>query len=215
MARSQRNTFETGAKMRIICSTGIWFISNGVTSQLAIFMLCVYKFNCLWAVFLNHFIEANVHKNILAFTLSRIRISHLDPSMIEPQKPHLSLVFWKQTWRLSKRCKKILYIISMKDKGKMERWSQENSADHSVSLVSVKGAREKRGRSWKSLRLQSSSEKVLDRQWESSDDCHRGVDIREECLDKHPHLRLSLPSSYLGRAQPRLKHCSRFQVFCS
>lgn len=81
-----------------------------------------------------------MHKNILAFTLSRIRKSHLGPSMTEPQEHHLSLVFWKQTPRLSKKCKKMLYIISMKNKGKKERWKQENAADHNVGLTSVKGA---------------------------------------------------------------------------
>lgn len=85
---------------------------------------------------MNRFTEVNVHKNILAFILSRIRNSHLDPSMTEPQEPHLSLVFWEQTSRQSKKCKKILYIMSMKNKGRRKRWRQENSADRRAGLTS-------------------------------------------------------------------------------
>lgn len=102
----------------------------------------------------------------------------------------------------------------MKNKGKRERWKQENAADHNVGLTSVKGAWQKEEGVEKASDC-SVARESFGQAMRESDDCHRGVDIREECLGKHHHLRLSLPSSCLGKAQSQLKHCSGFQVFCS
>lgn len=117
MATSWRNPFET-EEIKKRCSPGVWFISNG--SPLSWLFLC-YAFvssiayrQSSWTTLLSP-----TCIKYISITLSRIRKSHLDPLRSELREPYC-VNYALEADTKTKKCKKILYVIPMKEKGKKE-----------------------------------------------------------------------------------------------